>query len=245
MILIDPELDLSRAADALNAVSAGPFAGLAAKPGRKLPAKPLRLPSTPNLTRNLARFLTVAQAAVRLRGQVTVMLTGDAAMRDLNQRFRGKDQPTDVLSFPSEHLVRGTEKIAGDLAISVETAQRQSVEQGHMLAIEIKVLMLHGLLHLAGHDHETDGGEMQRRERSLRAKLGLPLGLIERSANSKRRATADPSTRPGAAGLAQDDRSKRRLKKMSRAASPTLSQKARKDGATKFIRPRTMRRRKP
>jgi len=136
-----------------------------------------------------------AQAAVRLRGQVTVLLTSEATMRDLNWRFRGKDKATDVLSFPSEHAVRGTEKIAGDVAISVETAGKQAAEQGHSLAVEIKVLMLHGLLHLAGYDHETDAGEMQRRERSLRAQLGLPLGLIER------------------------------------AASPTLSQKTRKDGA--------------
>ena len=69
----------------------------------------------------------------------------------------------------------------GDLAISVETALRQAVEQGHRLASEIKVLMLHGLLHLAGYDHETDAGEMERRERRVRARLGLPLGLIERS----------------------------------------------------------------
>ena len=189
MILIDPELELSRAADALNPVSAKPSAG----PSAAMSPKPLRLPST----QTLARFLTRAQAAVRLRGHVTVLLTSDVAMRDLNARFRGKNQPTDVLSFPSEHLVRGTENVAGDVAISVETAQRQSAEQGHLLATEIKVLMLHGLLHLAGYDHETDAGEMQRRERSLRARLGLPLGLIERTSFS------------------------------------TLSQKARKDGATR------------
>ncbi|HKN22638.1 MAG TPA: rRNA maturation RNase YbeY [Terracidiphilus sp.] len=177
MILIDPELDLSAAADALNPVSAKPSAGPAAKPG----AKPPRLPSTSTLARTLAQFLKRAQSEVRLRGQVTVLLTSDAAMRDLNARFRGKNQPTDVLSFPSEHSVRGTENVAGDVAISVETAQRQSAEQGHTLATEIKVLMLHGLLHLAGHDHETDAGEMQRREHSLRARLGLPLGLIERA----------------------------------------------------------------
>ena len=156
MILIDPELDLSAVADALNPVSAKPSAGPAAKPS----AKQLRLPSTRTLARTLARFLTLAQTAVRLRGQVTVLLTSDAAMRDLNARFRGKNQPTDVLSFPSEHIVRGTENVAGDVAISVETAQRQGAEQGHSLATEIKVLMLHGLLHLAGHDHETDAGEM-------------------------------------------------------------------------------------
>ncbi len=255
MILIDSELELSRAADALNPVSARPSAGPAAKPGRKLPAKRLRLPSTTTLARNLARalaqFLTRAQAAVRLRGQVTVMLTSDAAMRDLNRRFRGKDQPTDVLSFPALTLVRnqkqknGPDRIAGDVAISVEMAFRQSVEQRHLLATEIKVLMLHGLLHLAGHDHETDAGEMLRRERSLRAKLGLPLGLIERSANSKRKATADPSTRP-LRELAQDDKANEQQEKMSGTASPTLFRRGgRKDGATKPLQQRTTRRRKP
>ncbi len=198
MILIDPELELSRAADALKQVSATSSA-VAQK------AKFFRLPST----RTMAQFLTRAQAAVRLRGQVTVLVTSDAAMRDLNARFRGKEQPTDVLSFRSEHLVRGTENVAGDVAISAETAIRQCVEQGHSLGAELKVLMLHGLLHLAGHDHETDAGEMQRREQSLRARLGLPLGLIERS------------------------------------ASPTLSQKTRKDGATTRIPSRATRRRKP
>ena len=79
---------------------------------------------------------------MRLRGQVTVLLTSDAAMRDLNRRFRGKNKATDVLSFPSERVIRGTEKVAGDVAISVETAQRQGAEQGHALATEIKVLML-------------------------------------------------------------------------------------------------------
>jgi probable rRNA maturation factor len=176
MILIDPELELSRAADALNQDSAKRAAGPAAAPSRRSPAPSLRLPST----RTLARFLAEAQAAVRLRGQVTVLLTRDATMRDLNRRFRGKNKPTDVLSFPTANLIQSQEK--GDLAISVETARRQSVEQGHALGVEIKILILHGLLHLAGYDHEADAGEMQRRERSLRARLGLPLGLIERTA---------------------------------------------------------------
>ncbi len=114
-----------------------------------------------------------------LRGQVTVLLTSDAAIRDLNRRFRGKNKPTDVLSFPAADLVQDQEK--GDLAISVEMARRQAAEQGHALTCELKVLILHGVLHLAGHDHETDTGEMLRRERSLRARLGLPPGLIERA----------------------------------------------------------------
>ena len=75
--------------------------------------------------------------------------------------------------------------MAGDLAISVPAALRQAGEQGHPLAVEIKVLMLHGLLHLAGYDHERDTGRMARRERLLRTRLGLPQGLIERVAESK------------------------------------------------------------
>ena len=116
---------------------------------------------------------------VGLRGKVTVLLTTDTAMRRLNRRFRGKDKSTDVLSFPAGGPV--TAEVAGDLAISVSMARRQAAERGHSLATEIKVLMLHGLLHLAGYDHETDGGQMDRRERTLRAKLKLPQGLIERA----------------------------------------------------------------
>ena len=126
------------------------------------------------------RFLKAAQEAVRLKGQVTVLLTTDAAIRDLNRRFRGKNKATDVLSFPAEGL--GAEGIAGDVAISVTTALRQAAGQEHSLATEIKVLVLHGMLHLAGFDHEVDDGKMARRERMLRGRLGLPQGLIERAA---------------------------------------------------------------
>jgi probable rRNA maturation factor len=109
-----------------------------------------------------------------------VLLTSDAAIRRLNRQFRGKNKATDVLSFPADGLAPGSEKIAGDLAISVPTAQRQAVAQGHALGVEIKILILHGLLHLAGYDHESDSGQMARRERLLRGRLGLPQGLIER-----------------------------------------------------------------
>jgi probable rRNA maturation factor len=133
-----------------------------------------RVPSA----RTLSRFLSEAIAAVRLRGQVTVLLTSDSAIRRLNRQFRGKNKATDVLSFPALEMVEG---VAGDLAISVETARMQAHDQGHALGTEIKVLMLHGLLHLAGYDHEKDHGEMARRERLLRGRLGLPQGLIERT----------------------------------------------------------------
>lgn len=134
-----------------------------------------RMPSA----RTFARFLGEARKAVRLRGQVTVLLTTDAAIRKLNRQFRGIDKPTDVLSFPLGGELAS--EIAGDLAISIPTAMRQSREQGHTLSTEVKVLILHGLLHLAGYDHETDAGQMARRERILRGQLGLPQGLIERS----------------------------------------------------------------
>lgn len=131
--------------------------------------------------RTLGRFLAAAQKAVRLGGKVSVLLTSDSAIRRLNRQFRGKNKATDVLSFPVEVHSPSEEKIAGDLAISVPTARRQAAEQGHRLSLEIKVLILHGLLHLAGYDHETDTGQMARRERRLRAQLRLPQGLIERA----------------------------------------------------------------
>ena len=145
-------------------------------------ARNVRLPSA----RMLGRFLGAAQKAVRLNGQVTVLLTTDAAIRKLNRQFRGKDKATDVLSFPASGV--GAEGMAGDLAISVTTAMGQAAEQGHSLAVEIKVLVLHGLLHLAGYDHEADEGRMARRETALRARLGLPQGLIERAGQSKQAA---------------------------------------------------------
>jgi probable rRNA maturation factor len=170
MILLDPDLEPDSTLGSTNAKQAAASG----------PSKSLRTPST----RTLGRFLSKAQTAAGLRGNVTVLLSSDATIRDLNHRFRGKDEATDVLSFPAEHFKdrNAAERVAGDVAIGVETARRQAAEQGHALATEIKVLILHGLLHLAGYDHETDAGKMQRRERQMRARLGLPQGLIERAA---------------------------------------------------------------
>ena len=173
MILLDPDLE----PDAAPRSSAVKQTAAAMSPG-------LRVPSV----RVLARFLNEAKAAVRLRGQVTVLLTTDNAIRNLNRRFRRKNKPTDVLSFPADATAPGAERIAGDLAVSIPTARRQAAQQGHTLSAEIKVLMLHGLLHLAGYDHESDSGQMERRERRLRAQLGLPLGLIERTVALRRNA---------------------------------------------------------
>lgn len=96
-------------------------------------------------------------------------------MRALNRQFRGTDHATDVLSFPSEE--RG---FLGDVVIASGVAARQAREAGHSLLIELKVLSLHGLLHLLGYDHETDQGKMARVEARLRKKGGLEHGLIER-----------------------------------------------------------------
>ena len=114
----------------------------------------------------LARFLNRARAAVELSGEVDVLLTSDAELKRLNKAFRGKNKATDVLSFPAPDEA---ENIAGDVAISLEAALRQAAEHGHSLRDEVRVLMLHGLLHLAGEDHETDTGEMAAREAGLRA----------------------------------------------------------------------------
>jgi probable rRNA maturation factor len=97
-------------------------------------------------------------------------------MQALNRRFRGKNKATDVLSFPSQ-----TPGVAGDIAISLEIASANAAELGHDLATEVKILILHGMLHLAGYDHEIDDGEMLAREAGLRQELKLPVGLIERT----------------------------------------------------------------
>ena len=127
----------------------------------------------------LDRFLARARRAAGLEGMVNVLLTSSAEMKSLNRRFRGKDKPTDVLSFPAEANVQ--KQVAGEIAISAEIATRNARELGHSPAEEVKILVLHGVLHLRGYDHECDNGQMARREKQLRAKLHLPLGLIERA----------------------------------------------------------------
>ncbi len=141
------------------------------------------------LSRNgLARFLNRAREAVNLEGEVDVLLTSDAALKKLNRDFRGKNKPTDVLSFPAPREIAFQH--AGDLAISLETAARQATSFGHTLRDEVRILMLHGLLHLSGMDHETDKGEMATREAELRRELRLPVTLIERVTIQAGRRTA-------------------------------------------------------
>jgi probable rRNA maturation factor len=142
------------------------------------PAVELKVPrATRPRRRELARFLRCAIEATGLAGEVSVLLASDEAIRVLNRKYRRKDKVTDVLSFPAAAMAEG---VAGDLVISLETALVQAEERGHTLEMEIKTLLLHGLLHLAGYDHETDNGAMHRKEAGLRRELGLKAGLIER-----------------------------------------------------------------
>jgi len=100
---------------------------------------------------------------------VTVAFVSDKKIRELNRQFRRIDKATDVLSFPSD----SNDGEMGDIAISIETAARQAKQSGLTLDGEIAQLLLHGLLHLSGYDHETDNGEMNRLELRLRKKLGI------------------------------------------------------------------------
>jgi probable rRNA maturation factor len=139
-------------------------------------------------------------APARARGAVAIALVTDAQMRQLNRTFRGIDAATDVLSFPAgdrrEATGRGRSprhglwpvarslfavKHLGDLAIAVGVARRQARAEGHSLQAELKILALHGLLHLLGYDHERDRGAMRRVEDRLRRRAGLPAGLIARA----------------------------------------------------------------
>jgi probable rRNA maturation factor len=136
-----------------------------------------RVPDLTDLALN--RFITRARRAAALKGLVNVLITSSAEMKSLNRRFRGKDKPTDVLSFPAEPDAQ--KQVAGEIAISAEIASQNARALGHSPAEEVKILVLHGVLHLRGYDHECDNGQMARREKQLRAKLRLPLGLIERA----------------------------------------------------------------
>jgi probable rRNA maturation factor len=133
----------------------------------------------------LDRFVTRARRAAGLRAAVNVLVTSNAELQELNRRFRGKDQPTDVLSFPA--LPGLKPRYAGDIAISAEIAAHNARTLGHTAAEEIKILALHGILHLRGYDHERDRGKMARREEKLRRELRLPIALIERTAQSRSR----------------------------------------------------------
>ena len=139
-------------------------------------------------TRGLGPWL-VKIAPASARGDVTVAIVSDRRMRALNRQFRGKDYATDVLSFPSDPsaAVRPGERgFLGDIVIAAGVLERQARDAGHSTAVELRVLSLHGLLHLLGYDHDGDDGKMAGVEARLRKKAGLPHGLIERARPSSR-----------------------------------------------------------
>ncbi len=133
--------------------------------------------STPGLARQEIRAFARRLTARVAPGQAfCCLITGDQELRRLNRVFRKKDYSTDVLSFPAAE----PDGTLGDIAISFETARQQAAEHGHDVAHEICILMLHGLLHLLGLDHETDRGRMARAEKEWRSVLRLPPALTER-----------------------------------------------------------------
>ena len=127
-------------------------------PSRRVRRTPLRV------------FLTELAKRVARGRAITCLIADDAELRRLNRQFRGKNYATDVLSFPPD-----------EMAISLDRASAQARELGHSLDAELRILMLHGVLHLCGMDHEADSGEMRRAETRWRKRLGLPSGLIERA----------------------------------------------------------------
>ena len=130
-------------------------------PSRKIRREPLR------------EFLTDLTRRAAPGRAVTCLITTDRELRTLNRKFRQSDYATDVLSFPSDN--------AGEIAVSLDRAAAQAAEHGHSLEDEVRILILHGVLHLTGLDHETDSGEMARAEARWRKRLGLPPGLVERA----------------------------------------------------------------
>jgi len=130
----------------------------------------------------LERFAQHLQTRVAHGRGFHCLITGDADLRRWNREFLHKDYPTDVLSFPAPHQAAEPDTL-GDLAISRHRAAHQAIRFGHTLEEELKLLMLHGVLHLTGLDHEHDvSNKMARVERNWRLKLGLPAGLTERAA---------------------------------------------------------------
>lgn len=134
----------------------------------------------------LQRFVRQAQGLAKVSGEVDVLISDNNRLRELNRRFRRKNMPTDVLSFPRP--------AGGDIAISADIACDNASRYGHGAAEELKVLVLHGMLHLAGYDHESDNGRMARAEARLRARLKLPASLIDRTHSRNAKAKAPKAT---------------------------------------------------
>jgi probable rRNA maturation factor len=135
----------------------------------------------------LERFARQAQKLAGVHGEVAVLVTDSRRIQELNRRFRSKNKPTDVLSFARED--------GGDIAICAPIALANARDYGLTAAQELKLLVLHGMLHLAGYDHETDSGQMAKKEALLRTRLKLPSSLIERTLSGEERVADRRSTR--------------------------------------------------
>ncbi len=126
---------------------------------------------------SLEKFVRKVKRELRLEGrEMSICLVSDAEMTRLNKKYRKQSKPTDVLSFPSNDAAafrRESSKSLGDIAIAPKVARRNAKRFGRTLPDELRILILHGVLHLMGYDHERDGGQMERRERHLRRRLGL------------------------------------------------------------------------
>src|SRR6266700_1735517 len=126
--------------------------------------------------KELQRFARRAQEMAGVSGEVDVLIADNRRLQELNRRFRRKNKPTDVLSFARPQ--------GGDIAISADIALENADRYGHAASDELKILVLHGMLHLAGYDHETDNGRMAKAEAGLRARLKLPASLINRAGSA-------------------------------------------------------------
>ena len=158
---------------------------------------------------SLERFVLQARRAAGLRGIANVLVTSSNSVRALNRQFRGKNKATDVLSFPAPASPRGSHTrklaLAGEIAVSAEIAAQNAARLRHSAAQEVKILVLHGILHLAGFDHERDNGKMARKEVELRQALHLPCGLIERTAGAR---AGNRNATPTAQGARKSSRAK-------------------------------------
>jgi probable rRNA maturation factor len=149
----------------------------------------------------LRRFGSRAMKMIGMKGDLAILITTDRRLRELNRWYRQKNHATDVLSFPGDPK----HDHAGDIAISAEIAARNAKSLGHSQAMELRVLILHGILHLGGYDHESDTGEMAGLEDHLRARLGLPNALISRTL-LKRSGSRNKTVRIGKARAAASGR---------------------------------------
>lgn len=164
----------------------------------------------------LNRFVRRAQALAKVAGEVGVLITGNARVQELNRCFRRKNKPTDVVSFPRPE--------GGDIAISADIARENARLYGHRTADELKILILHGMLHLAGYDHERDNGHMAAREARLRAQLKLPASLIDRTNSSN---VQDAHLPVGAKQQSAQSRQKPRAGKSRAYKAPTHKRRSR------------------